>query len=412
MHNKNMKYIELTNTLYDVVTKYPVTKDFFIGQGLTQVEDKQQLESLGKVLTLQTIIQSKNLGEKLFLEQLEEIIEDELKVVDTTLLEKVTNLDATVVVKGILPCPVRIPLLEGFESWMKNQSEDYTSTVDYELKAASMGVDWLKEALEAGDESSIADVFMSAGFDLFFDDRYIGRMKKDKVFKDMTSIKQFNKDFDNEDISLVDPDGDYSMIGVVPAVFLVNRDILGDREAPNSWEDLLKPEFEGSVSLPVGDFDLFNGILLNIHKKYGIEGVQKLGKALLESMHPSEMVKSNRRPQQPAVTIMPYFFTKMVHEKSPLVAVWPVDGAIISPIFLLSKREKEEKIKPIVDFFASKEVGEILSHNGRFPSVHPDIDNNIPEENKYMWLGWDYIKANDIGQLIETCITAFNGGAI
>ena len=33
------------------------------------------------------------------------------------------------------------------------------------------------------------------------------------------------------------------MLGVVPAVFLVNKNMLGDREMPKSWADLLKPEF-------------------------------------------------------------------------------------------------------------------------------------------------------------------------
>ena len=76
--------------------------------------------------------------------------------------------------------------------------------------------------------------------------------------------------------------------------------------------------------------------------------------------------------------------------------------------FLLAKKDKKELLKPVVDFFASKEVGEILSHNGKFPSVNPDVDNMISSDHKYMWIGWDYIKNNDIGQLIEKCEKIFN----
>jgi ABC-type Fe3+ transport system substrate-binding protein len=404
-----MNYVSLNDTLYEVVQQYPESKDFFMSQGLEQVEDRQQLEKLGKILTIQQVIMTKKLSEKLFLSELNQYIDSTKHQVDTTLYERQENQKAIIQVKGVLPCPVRLPLLEGFESWMADQPEAYKGSIDYELKAASMGVDWLKDALVHGDDSCVADVFLSAGFDLFFDDRYIGHMKKEKVFKDLSTFGHFNQDFDNEQLSLIDPDGDYSMVGVVPAVFLVNKDVLGERQMPNSWEDLLDESFEGSVSLPVGDFDLFNGILLNIHKQYGMEGIRKLGKSLLESMHPSEMVKSNRRQEQPAVTIMPYFFTKMVHKNGPLVPVWPIDGAIISPIFLLSKQEKAEELQPIVEFFTSKAVGEILSHNGRFPSVHPEVDNFIPKENKYMWLGWDYIKSHNIGELIESCTNVFNG---
>ena len=98
----------------------------------------------------------------------------------------------------------------------------------------------------------------------------------------------------------------------------------------------------------------------------------------------------------------------MVKEDGPMAAIWPDDGAIISPIFMLSKKEKMEKLQPVIDFFASVEVGKILSHSGLFPSVHPDLDNYIPAENKFMWLGWDYIYSNDISKLIAHCEKLFN----
>ena len=236
----------------------------------------------------------------------------------------------------------------------------------------------------------------------------MAKFKKKGVFADLTDFEKFNEDFDNDEIDLKDPDRQYSMIGVVPAVFLVNVEELNGREIPKTWEDILKEEFENSVSLPIGDFDLFNAILLNVQKRYGDEAVKKLGKSLLRSMHPSEMVKSHtKKNSKPAVTIMPYFFTKMIRGNGPMQAVWPEDGAIISPIFLLSKSSKKEALKPLVDFFVSKEIGEVLSHNGRFPSINPEVDNRTGKV-PYMWLGWDYIKQNDIGKLIRHCEAIFN----
>ena len=170
----------------------------------------------------------------------------------------------------------------------------------------------------------------------------------------------------------------------------------------------MKPEFENKVSLPVGDFDLFNGILLNIFKKYGDEGVVKLGRSLLESLHPSQMVKSEKKSNnRPIVTIMPYFFTKMVKENSTMQALWPEDGAIISPIFMLTKGNSKSQLQPIVDFLASQQVGEVLAHRGLFPSVHPNVDNRIDAKNKFMWLGWDYIYSHDISTTIKHCEKLF-----
>ena len=80
--------------------------------------------------------------------------------------------------------------------------------------------------------------------------------------------------------------------------------------------------------------------LLNlVVKEFGEEAITTLGKQLVKSMHPAEMVKSERRNRvKPAISIMPYFFTKMALPGSVMQAVWPEDGAIVSPIFMLTKK--------------------------------------------------------------------------
>lgn len=406
-----MLSINNKSTLFDIVKEYPETKDYFIAQGLNQVEDEKQLQSIGKMLTLEMVAASKKINLQLLIEGIESIVNDTSLSIDSTLVERERKEQAEINIQGILPCPVRIPLLEKFEGWLEEQSPEYRDSLDYELKAASMGVDWLKDKLvEGASPDELADVFLSAGFDLFFDPALMGHYKSAKVFKDLMQVESYNKDFENDNMSLKDPDGDYSMIGVVPAVFLVNTDALEGRPIPYSWDALLEDKYADSVSLPVGDFDLFNAILLNLYRIKGMDGVKKLAKVFKRSMHPSQMVKSDKKPEQPAVTIMPYFFTKMVRGNGPMQAIWPSDGAIISPIFMLTKASKEEQLQPIVDFFASKEVGEVLSHNGRFPSVHPEVDNLITPDKTYMWVGWDFIRQNDIGTLLKECLRTFNGG--
>ena len=80
--------------------------------------------------------------------------------------------------------------------------------------------------------------------------------------------------------------------------------------------------------------------------------------------------------------------------------VWPTDGAIISPIFMLLRRDAPEAADEIARFFCSKETGEILSHRGLFPSCHPEVQNPVPEGAKFLWLGWDFIREHDLGELI------------
>jgi ABC-type Fe3+ transport system substrate-binding protein len=397
-----MNYIKKEMTLKEIVTAYPETIEFFNSKGFKGLDNKSLLNTIGKI-TIQKALETKKISVETFLELLNDIIEQNRNSEDVNLSENIQNEDA-VSVMGLLPCPVKNPLLEGLK---KFQAESGMK-INHELKAASSGLDWLKEdVIKANHPEKLADMFISAGFDLFFEDELMGKFKNEGIFKDFTGMTEYNKDFNNEDISLKDPDGDYSMLAVVPAVFLVNTDALGDRPFPKSWADLLKPEFENSVSLPISDFDLFNAILISIYKNYGEDGVRKLGKTLLQNMHPSQMVKSDKlKVNVPAVTIMPYFFTKMTGQGGPMVAQWPEDGAALSPIFMLTKKSKEKELKPLVDFFAGEEIGTILSHQGLFPTVNPNVDNNLGDK-KFMWVGWDYIKNNDIGKILKHCEKLF-----
>ena len=89
-------------------------------------------------------------------------------------------------------------------------------------------------------------------------------------------------------------------------------------------------------------------------------------------------------------------------------AIWPEDGAIVSPIFMLAKKKRAKELQPVVDFFASKAVGEILSHQGLFPSLHPEVDNRLPHDTPMMWLGWDKILTTDLSKEIAHCEEIFS----
>ncbi len=407
-------YFKDTDTLFTITEKYPETIDVFVSQGFDHMRSAEKRKTFGAAIALKTALLLKRINVDTFSGILLDRIEQQRNNVDAALNTVPREKEAgDLRVQGLLPCPVRIPLIERIKEFADGYKAQYGVGLDYDLKAASMGLDWLKESLLTQENpDQLADLFISAGFDLFFDNNLMGKFKKDNVFVDSTGFTRLNPLFDNDTINVKDPAGHYSMIAVVPAIFLVNTEELHGRAVPRSWKDILHPQFAKSVSLPIGDFDLFNSILLNIYKSYGSEGVTQLGHSLMRSMHPSQMVKSNKsKLERPAITIMPNFFTKMVKEGGTMLGVWPEDGAIISPIFMLSKRSKIQQLQPAVDFFASQAVGEILSHKGLFPSIHPAVDNRLNPANTFMWLGWDYIYAHDIGLLIKTCEEIFNAAS-
>lgn len=395
-------YFNLNDSIYNILNKYPNLIEIFVLYGFQNFTEKSLVESLGKTLTLEMALSSKNIDKEVFTRDLVKSIES--KDISNLIRSK-SDTEAQIKIDGVLPCPVTLPLMEGFEDFLEKNKSDIK--VEYNLKVASGGVNWIKDKLvENNSLDDMADLFISAGFDLFFDKDLMGKYREENLFKDILSEAR-NKEFFNEEIDLKDPRGEYSIIGLVPAIFLVNKEEIGARPYPKKWSDLFSEDFVGEVALPVGDFDLFNAILLNIYKLYGERGVALLGRSFMNNMHPSEMVKSYRQKEKPTITIMPYFFTKMITGKGPMMPIWPEDGSIVSPIFLLAKRSKEEDLKDFVNFFGSKQVGEILSVNGKFPSTHGEVDNRLDKSQKFMWLGWDYIEENDIASLIKKCEDIF-----
>jgi ABC-type Fe3+ transport system substrate-binding protein len=118
------------------------------------------------------------------------------------------------------------------------------------------------------------------------------------------------------------------------------------------------------------------------------------------------MVKlaGNSSDEGAAVYLMPWFFSKRI-KSSSVEVIWPADGAIASPVFLLVKKDKIEQHRKLLEFLFSKEVGELLT--GRFfPSTHPDVANDyFPEAVK--WLGWDFLSKTDLGKIKEEIRTEF-----
>jgi ABC-type Fe3+ transport system substrate-binding protein len=395
-----MKYFALTDNLFDITEKFPQTLPVFISNGFLQLADESKRTTFGKALQLDIAVLMRQIELEGFIKSLETAIEGGF--------DEIRNID-TVYVKGLLPCPVRLPLQEAFDEIIESKAMSGLK-IKAELKAASMGLDWMKEeVVKANSIDQLDDIYISAGFDMFFDKEYFGRFIDNQGFSDPINWKGINRDFDNEKLSLKDPHCRYGIIAVVPAVFLVNTEVLDGRPVPQSWEDLLNPMYERSISLPVADFDLFNAILLTIDNNYGRDAVRALGRNMLMSLHPAQMVKSDRQKvNKPAITIMPFFFTKMVKEGSAMKAVWPKDGAIISPIFMIGKNNENKHIAEVAEIVSGEKVASILSHQGLFPSLHPNIDNRLPEGATFLWLGWDYIEAHDLNSKFAECHEAFN----
>jgi ABC-type Fe3+ transport system substrate-binding protein len=312
-------------------------------------------------------------------------------------------------VMGLVPCPIRVPMTNVLDSVSAEFTAESGIEVDFDLQAAYVGTEWMEEHV-GDDPTALPDIFLSAGFRLFFTHPTLRRMRESGVFADRTGWNGHN-DFGRLN-GLEDPEGRFAVVGVVPAVFMVNKAVLGDREPPRSWEELLDPRYENSLALPVGDFDLFDALLLGIFRRFGMEGVRSLSRNMFDQRHPSQMIAgasgngSGSPAAEPLVTVMPYFFTRTINESSPLMPIWPADGALTAPILLVTRSDRPE-IQPMIDAISGESMSRVLSRLGLFPSTHPDNHDFPAADHPLQWPGWDMLLDTDLGNTLQTVTTEF-----
>jgi len=52
-------------------------------------------------------------------------------------------------------------------------------------------------------------------------------------------------------------------------------------------------------------------------------------------------------------------------------------------------------------------VGEILTNRGLFPALNPSVENQLPEQHPWQWVGWDYLYSHDIAAQIRYTVGLF-----
>ena len=184
-------------------------------------------------------------------------------------------------------------------------------------------------------------------------------------------------------------------------VMVVDLTKLNGRDIPKSWEELLNGPFENEVAIRGKKGKYCETTLLAIYKDYGIDGIKKLSKLVGYGGHPAEMVKNAGKgiKDAPTISVIPYFYAKLLKNNENVKVVWPKEGAIISPVTLLVQRETSKNLENVVNYFISEEVRNICK---KASLPHPMDYLNYLKENNYKlnWIGWDFIRNNDINKLL------------
>ena len=118
---------------------------------------------------------------------------------------------------------------------------------------------------------------------------------------------------------------------------------------------------------------------------------------MLEGLHPAQMVNRIDNNGPGALYVMPAFFAERIRHQERIKLIWPDDGALASPVILQVKPEKKEELKPVLDYLVGRRLAQILAGAG-FPVPHADVDADV-QGKPLKWLGWDFLRQNDLPAL-------------
>ena len=351
---------------------------------------------------LKTLMNIRNINVDIFIKQLQEEI-NTLENEKNYLVDTVTigdNIDFY----GSPICSMKNTFRDDMESIVKKHYKETGDLLKVFVKSGNKTKDFSDELMF----NPKIDIFPNIVFTKEIIE-YLGHDFRDKMigkgyFKE-NIYKDFNRDL--KDIGIIE-NNEYCIYAVIPHVIVVDTEKLGDRPIPKTLKDLLNPVYKNDISIFGKQKDDFlSSALLYVYKEFGEDGLKKLARNVRRSFHCASMPKvaAMKSKDSPAIYLMSWFFSNTCYGKN-IKVIWPEDGAIIVPMYMFVKKEGYEKVKPLVEYIIGEEFGEICK-KANVISTNPNIDNNLPKGAKLKWLGWDYIKENDVYKTLYKCSDIF-----
>jgi ABC-type Fe3+ transport system substrate-binding protein len=296
---------------------------------------------------------------------------------------------------ALMPCGLKMPFSRAVSGFLDDLKREQGLALRYAVEGnLNQEISYYSyiHTIETVDE--LPDIIFSADFNSFYGRRFYERFV---ATGQVTGYGSFSPGPAFRDAGILDPLGEYTVLGVNPLVMVANLDEVGDRPLPTCWEDVLDPMWKKGLTLRGGDNFFCHAVLLPTYQRFGAGGLEKLAANVLTGFHPAQMVHQIDTGGPGALYVMPEFFAHRVSRQERIKIIWPEDGALASPVTLQVKPSRIEALKPVLDYLTGKDLARVMA-GARFPVPHGDIGGEV-QEKPLRWLGWEYLRAHDLSEL-------------
>lgn len=271
-------------------------------------------------------------------------------------------IDATATtVYASVPCPLKVRFKAAFEAFMcsYNQQHDkpiYCPTV---LEGASHDAE--EHLLNATCAEQLPEIILTMNIGNFFDADFKRR------FIDTGILVGYKANATRLPAKLDAVDTLLKSALYAFGSWAIVQDLVADpvEITVKRWLDLADASLTSSINLH-GCPDHFAGssLLFVIHERGGDQAVQNLARNIKQIAHFSKLIKTiNQRSsgQNAQFTMLPGSAAYQIPSSKKTAPVTMDEGPLFSPMLLLVKAGMEETYQPILDFFFSPEMRDVLA---------------------------------------------------
>jgi hypothetical protein len=261
------------------------------------------------------------------------------------------------------------------------------------------GRHWLPPITDETTLDDLPDLIVSTNCRVFmgktFRDRFIG-----KGFFEEICTEYFNPAFTLMDINAIPEIRIFAAI--LPNIFMIDEVQLGNLPVPSKWEDLLDPIYKGKICFHFNVMGPDLNIIMYIFKRFGYDGLLRFRDNVGDTMNGITMAKyaSVRHNNGLSIYLIHKFCTIASGPPDGFSIIYPEDGILSTPAFMLLKKGMKNRFDHIIDYLIGPEFGHELVKTADVP-VCLEVENDLWTKKKLTWLGWDWFKNNDIPSLTE-----------
>jgi iron(III) transport system substrate-binding protein len=175
-----------------------------------------------------------------------------------------------------------------------------------------------------------------------------------------------------------DKAGFYYGMRATLSVIAHNPKIVAEKDAPQTWKDLLNPKWSGKmVTAHPGYSGIIMTHVLALVNVYGWDYFRDLAKNKLHIVQsandPAGVVASGERPV--GVNGAEYFYYKTLKQGNPIKIIYPKEGVplVVSPVAIAKDAPHPNAAKLFTEFIFSKESQQLLADIEGLYTGHPEV---------------------------------------